>query len=149
MFRDSYSMAIFIVHISIYLPIILFSPILQVISSMKVLMTEDSNEADSNSFLLDDSSTARYIIVTLHPIWKYSKWCKVATRLYAIFEICGKREEKVTFLLYLCLQVENRNKRKGWFFRKLVSVECWLEGLNTTLRISLEHLILRGIKKGK
>ncbi|KAM7462300.1 hypothetical protein LguiA_030421 [Lonicera macranthoides] len=29
-----------------------------VISSMKVLMTEDSNEADSNSFLLDDSSTA-------------------------------------------------------------------------------------------
>lgn len=61
-------MAIVIVHISIYLPIMPFFRILQVISSMKVLMTEDSNEADSNSFLLDDSSTARYTIVTLHPI---------------------------------------------------------------------------------
>lgn len=128
-------MAIVIVHISIYLPIMPFFRILQVISSMKVLMTEDSNEADSNSFLLDDSSTARYTIVTLHPIWKYSKWRKIATGLYAIFEICKKREEKVTFLLYLCLQVENRNKRKWLFFRKLVSIACWLEGFNTTLQL--------------
>lgn len=28
----------------------------QVISSMKILMTDDSNEDDSNSFLLDDNS---------------------------------------------------------------------------------------------
>ena len=30
--------------------------ILQVISSMRALMTEESNDADSDSFLLDDDS---------------------------------------------------------------------------------------------
>lgn len=35
---------------------------LQVISSMRVLMTEDSNNAESNSFLLDDNSRWEIIL---------------------------------------------------------------------------------------
>ena len=38
------------------------SLLLQVISSMRVLMTEDSNNAESNSFLLDDNSSIPFSI---------------------------------------------------------------------------------------
>lgn len=43
----------------------------QVTSSMKILMTDDSNEDDSNSFLLDDNSrlTTKMKANAFHVVW--------------------------------------------------------------------------------